>query len=145
MLTFMTAAVIGMHIGSVHVPASDHLQNVNPGLYVRAESGATVGFYRNSHGRHSVYAGWTFERGPFALTVGGITGYQRRDVVCTGDRLAKGFTRCWDGDSSGPIGPLVAPSVRLPEFAGLTPRLTFMPKLAAKGHAVFHLTIERPL
>jgi hypothetical protein len=137
------AQTVGLHIGSAHIPASDHLNNVNPGAYVRYDSGATAGFYRNSYKRLSVYAGWTWERGPFALTVGGITGYKRSDVPCTGDRLAKGYTHCWDGSRSTALSLLVAPSVALPDVFGITPRVTVLPKIESKGSTVIHLAVER--
>jgi hypothetical protein len=138
-----TAATYGLHVSTVHIPASDHLNNVNPGAYVRYDNGATAGFYRNSYKRLSVYAGWTWESGPFALTVGGITGYKRVDVPCTGDRLEAGFTRCWDGSSSSAISPLIAPSVVLPDVLGVTPRVTVLPKIESKGSTVIHLAVER--
>jgi len=44
----------------LHQRREDFCQ-VNPGLYYRASSGFTVGAYRNSFCRGTVYAGWTWE------------------------------------------------------------------------------------
>jgi hypothetical protein len=50
---------VGMHVGSAHFPDNGKVNNVNPGLYIRGESGAVFGFYRNSLRRTSVYAGYS--------------------------------------------------------------------------------------
>lgn len=143
-------AIIGLHTVSLHLPQEDYLNNVNPGIYVRAENGATAGVYRNSIGRASFYAGITFEYGPFALTLGGLTGYKikRESVPCNDEQKAAGWsTGCtFDfGNQKHSFGLLVAPSVRLPEVFGFTPRVTGLPKFTAKGHNVLHLTIEHGL
>ena len=145
MLT-LTALTIGLHIGSVHLPQADYLSDVNPGIYVRHDNGITAGVYRNSFNRMSVYGGYTFSHGPFDLTVGLISGYQYRPTPVACDPVTQpGWTDCWKdlGGTSSRIAPLVAPSVRLPALIGITPRLTFLPKLNAKGHNTFHLSVER--
>jgi len=84
-------AVIGAHLVSLHSNPSyitvvdvhgntlqtRQYETITPGAYVRLANGATFGAFRNSYGRGSAYAGYTFETadGRFALTVGGITGY----------------------------------------------------------------------
>lgn len=110
------AGTLGIHIGSQHFPSKDY-NNVNPGVYYIADDGATVGTYYNSERRQSVYAGWTFDSGPWRLQVGAITGYQGR------------------------VLPMVAPSVAL----GHGFRLTVLPKLERDGAAVAHITWETKL
>lgn len=109
-------ATFGVHIGSQHLPARDY-NNLNPGAYYIADNGATVGTYFNSERRQSVYAGWTFESGPWRVQVGAITGYQGR------------------------VLPMVAPSVSV----GHGFRLTVLPKIEKTGSAVLHLTWETKL
>ncbi len=108
------AWTIGLHLLTAH--AVPGYEAVTPGAYARHESGFTLGAYRNSIGRASAYAGWTFETEDrrFALTVGAVTGYERR---CRIDRFehAGGIAtvpRC-SGHTGGKVGPLLAPSVRL--------------------------------
>ena len=96
------AGTLGLHIGSQHFPAQQY-NNFNPGAYYIHDNGATVGTYYNSERRQSVYAGWTWDSGPWRLQVGAITGYERRAVL-----------------------PMVVPSVAL----GHGFRLTALPKVA---------------
>lgn len=136
------AATFGLHLASVHVPSRDYQRNVNPGLYVRLDSGITAGVYRNTLGRTTVYGGYTFEWGPFGLTLGAATGYQKHAVPVPCERAHYvGCTRI-DGVSNAVLVPMVAPSVRLPEVAGLTPRLSIIPGLAGSAN-VLHLSVER--
>lgn len=142
-------AVIGAHLLSLHSaptytapiegprfflsdPTTEEraYRSVTPGLYLRLANGATIGAYRNSHGRGSAYAGWTFqtEDGRWALTVGGVTGYP------------------------GPaIAPLVVPSLRLGLDAvgapGWSARIAVMPKPPRQdnGAAAIHFALERAL
>lgn len=144
--TLACADTIGVHLESVHVPHSADLHNFNPGVYWKGESGATVGAYHNSLGRWSVYGGWTIEqesgRGPFALTVGVVTGYRRKHDEWT----AGGQVQWWDSPGyGGVVAPLVSPSVRLPGVWGLTPRLSVVPGLGAGGLTVVHLSVERAI
>ncbi len=111
-----SASTLGLHIGSQHFPAKD-FNNANPGMYYIADSGATVGGYYNSERKLSLYAGYTYDYGPFRLQAGVITGYSR------------------------PVLPMVAPSVAL----GHGFRLTVLPKVARGGASVIHLTWETKL
>jgi len=77
------------------------------------KSGATVGAFRNSIGRNSGYAGWTWQAGPFGLTAGAITGYPRAKVL-----------------------PLLVPSYRL--ASGV--RISVVPN--PFGAAALHLSLE---
>ena len=115
--TLAHAGTLGVHIGSQHFPAQDY-NNFNPGAYYIHDNGATVGTYYNSERRQSVYAGWTWDSGPWRLQVGAITGYERRAVL-----------------------PLIAPSVAL----GYGFRLTALPKVERDGSAVIHLMWETKL
>ena len=111
------ADTLGFHIGSQHFPAKQY-NNFNPGAYYIHSSGATIGTYYNSERRQSVYAGWTWDYGPWRLQAGAITGYRRAAVL-----------------------PLIAPSVSL----GYGSRLTVLPKVERRGSAVVHLTWEMKL
>ena len=111
------AWALGLHIGSQHFPAQDY-NNFNPGAYYIHDNGATVGTYYNSERRQSVYAGWTWDSGPWRLQVGAITGYERRAVL-----------------------PMVVPSVAL----GHGFRLTVLPKVERNGSSVVHLMWETKL
>ena len=111
------ADTLGFHIGSQHFPAQ-HYNNANPGAYYIHDNGATVGTYYNSERRQSVYAGWTWDSGPWRLQVGAITGYERRAVL-----------------------PMVVPSVAL----GHGFRLAVLPKVERDGSAVIHLMWETKL
>ena len=55
----LTGIIIGMHIASVHSVGG--MNNHNPGIYIRTESGFSAGTYRNSYRRDTYYAGWTWE------------------------------------------------------------------------------------
>ena len=108
------ADTLGFHIGSQHFPAKQY-NNFNPGAYYIHSSGATIGTYYNSERHQSVYAGWTWDYGPWRLQAGAITGYRRAAVL-----------------------PLIAPSVSL----GYGFRLTVLPKVERGGASVIHLTWE---
>ena len=110
------AGTLGLHIGSQHYPAKD-FNNANPGVYYISDQGWTVGTYYNSERKQSVYAGKSWDFGPFRLQAGLITGYSR------------------------PVLPLVAPSVSL----GAGFRLTVLPKVERGGSSVIHLTWETKL
>lgn len=76
------AQVLGMHTASVHVPSYSWQSNENPGLYLRTQSGLTVGAYRNTLSRQTVYAGWTWPvAGPVDMTLAAATGYRVAPVV----------------------------------------------------------------
>ena len=111
------AGTLGLHIGSQHFPAQQY-NNANPGAYYIHDNGATVGTYYNSERRQSVYAGWTWDSGPWRLQVGAITGYERSAVL-----------------------PMIVPSVAL----GYGFRLTVLPKVERNGSSVIHLMYEMKL
>ncbi len=139
------AQTLGLHLGTAHssptytvtgpVLDRDTLQPIgmytqqrryesfNPGLYLRLDSGATAGFYRNSYGRWSTYAGWTWQTAGdrFALTVGAVTGYPTRSV-----------------------SPLIVPSVRFDLAGATSARLSLLPKTPGTAESTgLHLSLER--
>lgn len=61
---------LGLHLMSRHVPAEEGLNEINPGIYAKAENGLTLGIYKNSLRKKTLYFGETFEQGGFGLTVG---------------------------------------------------------------------------
>ncbi len=67
------AGTLGFHIGSWHDRGG--LNNVNPGIYYKTDGNFVVGTYRNSFKVQSSYLGYVIDEGPFALIVGGVTGY----------------------------------------------------------------------
>ena len=71
--------VIGLHLLSFH--AGPSMETITPGVYAIAPSGATLGYYRNSHRRPSAYAGWSWQGRHWALTAGAVTGYERAKVL----------------------------------------------------------------
>ncbi len=111
------AQTFGLHLVSGH--AHGGYNNVNPGVYVRLDNGATLGTFRNSHSRQSVYAGYTVEKSwngfSAALTVGGITGYKEASVMV-----------------------LAVPSVA---YSGV--RLGIIPRPMKGGSAALHLMVEK--
>lgn len=115
--TLAHAGTLGVHIGSQHFPAQ-HYNNFNPGAYYIHDNGATVGTYYNSERRQSVYAGWTWDSGPWRLQVGAITGYERRAVL-----------------------PMIVPSVEVGYGFGLA----VLPKVERDGSSVVHLMWETKL
>ena len=114
------ADTVGLHLVSVH--SRPGFQAANPGIYLKRDDGLTGGVLRNSYGRTSAYAGWTFETSDqrFAVTVGAITGYPARSVSL-----------------------LVAPSVRVALAPGWGARLALLPKPPIPGGAAaLHLSLE---
>lgn len=113
--------IIGLHLTTAHFGAAPglDLQDRNPGIYARTAAGLTIGAYRNSVGRNSVHAGWTWETADrrWALTAGVVSGYSR-----------------------GRVGPLLIPSVRLGAA-----RLSYLPKARRDGSHGVHLSVEREL
>lgn len=114
--------VVGVHLVSHHIPTRSDQNNLNLGAYVRTENGITLGAYRNTLSRTSVYAGLTLERGPFALTAGAVTGYRKDD-------RGRGF-------SKSALTPMLAPSVRWGSA-----RLSFIPGVGVSP-SVLHLSLE---
>lgn len=112
---------VGLHLASAHSKAGYETGTL--GVYVRRSDGLTAGVLRNSYGRLSMHAGWTFETGDrrFAITVGAITGYPAATVA-----------------------PLVVPSVRIPLASPWAARLSLLPKPPQHGSATaLHLSVER--
>lgn len=116
---------VGGHLATYHfnMEPEQSFKNLNPGLYVRTESGLTLGAYRNSLARRSAYAGWTFATRDdrFAVTVGGVTGYPG-----------------WS-----PVAPLLVPSVRQDLGGGWSARLAYLHKPNEHGATGLHLMLER--
>lgn len=92
MITCLTLA-IGMHIGTNHGPVPHRLHDFNPGLYVRCDQNVIGGFH-NSLGKPSLYA---VHLVPIAhgveLSIGGITGYQKRVAPLVALQFRTGKTR----------------------------------------------------
>lgn len=115
------AQTMGLHIASAHEHGG--FNGVNPGVYVRLDSGWTAGIYRNSMERTSVYAGFTLETGTrplsAAITLGCITGY------------------------NASVTPLVVPSVAY-HFGSNAVRVGFIPRPPGLGGAssALHLMVE---
>lgn len=120
-MSALASIVIGLHVTTAHFDAAPGatLQDRNPGVYVRADSGLTLGAYRNSIGRDSVHAGWTWETSDrrWALTAGVVSGYD----------LSR-------------VGPLLVPSVRLGPV-----RLSYLAKARRDGSQGVHLSLEKQL
>lgn len=111
------AATLGLHLGSVHVPARDY-NNVNPGVYYIADNGFTAGTYYNSIRNQSVYAGYTWDYGRFRLTAGVVTGYRYK------------------------VAPMLAPSIKL----GHGFSLLYLPRIGKLNDShVFHIIWEKRL
>ncbi len=115
----LAGLIIGAHIATAHFGAAPdtRLQDRNPGAYARLAGGATFGAYRNSIGRSSVYAGWTWTHGAFSVTAGGVTGYEGRRIQ-----------------------PLLVPSVAAGPI-----RLTYLPNSRRGGPQGLHLSVETKL
>jgi hypothetical protein len=107
----------GLHLATAH--ARGGYNDVNPGFYLRWNSGLTLGAYRNSERRNSAYVGWTFsdDQDRIALTVGAVTGYRGGTI------------------------PLVVPSVRIPIAHQVSARLSLLAP-PEKGTTAVHLSIE---
>lgn len=114
----MNTLILGLHLLTAH--SAPGYESQTPGIYVRHESGATAGLYRNSIGRNSAYAGWTFETEDkrYALTAGVVSGYQRKCVQSEPFKTPQSptgwgtLTAC-AGHTPGKIGPLLVPSVKI--------------------------------
>lgn len=128
MSDLITPIVIGLHLATAHFgqPANTQLQSATPGVYLRSAAGLTVGAYRNSHDKGSVYAAWTLstDDGRWSITAGAVTGYPRARVA-----------------------PLVVPSLRLPlgDNSGWAIRFAYLPKPHSDGAHGLHLSLERAL
>lgn len=99
--------LIGLQLVSAHYGSgADQLQWATPGIYAVHPSCFTASVYRNSEGRASVLAGWTWqsESRTWAITAGIVTGY-----------------------SMGGVLPIVVPSVRIPLGDSSAMRLSLIP------------------
>jgi len=72
--------VLGLHLLSAH-PGQTGMNNVNPGVYLVSPKGYTVGGYRNSEDRNSMYVGKSWQYGRFSVTAAAVTGYRRHGIV----------------------------------------------------------------
>ena len=136
--------IVGIHITSMHLPERENINNINPGIYYRDPSGFVLGTYLNSVRRQSVYLGYTAEMGIWAVTIGAVTGYQKKHDpnYCDKGKIDLPKAPCWSGYSSGAVTLMFAPSVRLPEIMGVTPRLTIIPSLGVNS-SVLHISLEK--
>lgn len=122
---------IGVHMGSVHLPAKDGQNNVNPGFYIRADAW-TVGAYHNTYRETTVYAARTLTTWRGLEVVAGVAyGYQFHTVA------GREY-----GASPGALAPMAgltyAPPVRL---FGAQPRIWVIPP-TPKNSGVVHLSME---
>jgi hypothetical protein len=124
----MNAWIVGIHMLSSHfgncyeMPDGCHrYEAVTPGIYAQAPSGLTFGAFRNSYGRSSAYAGWTWssDDGRWSFTTGLVTGYPERKVQL-----------------------LALPSMRVRLTDSTALRVSFVPKAESKSSPVLHLSAE---
>jgi hypothetical protein len=141
-----SAQTVGLHLVSGHTQGG--LNNTNPGIYARFDSGLTVGAYRNSFRRNSVYLGYTVETSPtdrlsVAVTAGAITGYQREEWCgrCLNGNIGTKSNPCFAGDG-GKVSPMLVPSIayRHGEYAA---RFGIIPDASRKSIRAVHLMVER--
>ena len=117
--------IIGLQLVSPHYGSgASELEWATPGIYARHPSGATASVYRNSQGRASVLAGWTWEFWDrrIGLTAGVVTGY-----------------------SMAPVLPVVIPSARFEIGSGWALRLSVIPPIkepAITGAVAVALEVE---
>lgn len=122
---------IGVHVGSQHLPAKPGQNNVNPGLYVRADSWM-VGAYHNTYRETTVYAARTVtEWRSIELVAGVAYGYQYHTVA----GVAYGASR---GAFTPMAGLTYAPDVKI---MGARPRIWLLPP-TPKNSGVLHLSLE---
>lgn len=112
-LLAIAAVSVGLHLGSVHVPAKDYQRNTNPGVFVMGDE-FVGGVYANSIGRTTVYGAYRHELGHgFSVAAGLGTGYQEKDGL--------GFSR-------GALAPVVALIYESPiRFLGASPVVFLVP------------------
>jgi hypothetical protein len=111
-----------VHVGSVH--SAPGYNNVNPGLGYARPDGRSVGVYRNSYRRTTVYAAQTYETRADRFTAGVVlgagTGYQKQGR--------------W------PVSPLIAGTASARVAPGTRVRLLYVPP-TGKAAAALHLTV----
>ena len=98
-------------------------------MYIRTDDGFTLGTYYNTLKRTSVYAGYTYEYGPFGIMGGAITGYEPKLINGLNYGQGKALT------------PIMAVSLRLPQFYGFAPMLMLVPPFESSP-AVLHVAFE---
>lgn len=113
-----------VHVGSWH--SKPGFCNFNPGIGYQADSGLTLGLYRNSECDASAYLGWTWwtsisENTRFSLTAGAATGYARASVI-----------------------PMLLPAVTY-HMQGFSIGIGFLPRVEKRGAAVAHLFLKTEL
>ena len=130
--------ILGLHLVSYHHDQRSFTNNTNPGVYVECD-GWTAGVYKNTLSRPTVYGGYTWRSGPFALTVGLASGYQKEygQRLCEPGVVDLPENRCFRGVADSPVMPIVVPSVSVGPA-----RVWFVPKIKSSSAAV-HLSIER--
>lgn len=143
------AVTLGVHLASVHMVKEGDQNNFNPGLYVKLDSGITLGAYHNTLRRTSVYLGWTGEHelgyGSVGVVVGIVNGYKQKvwyDSCNIDGRDA--FCRYYSGDSKKDVVPMAVVSYKFPQIgeSGISPRISYIPQ-AGKNGAVLHLSLEK--
>ena len=117
---------VGVHLASVH--SQPGYNNTNPGVYLQAGNGITLGTYRNSVRAQSSYLAYTLHSAPQAwagdarlsLSMGAVSGYR------------------------GPLlQPLLVPSMAWPVGRGSAVRLALIPKPPRDAAAAaLHLAVE---
>jgi len=147
-MSILEGVVLGIHLVSAHLPALNEQNNLNLGVSVRTESGLVVGVYKNTLGRTSVYAVKRLNLiGPLDIDLGLATGYQKKTEYfdCSQQTTNPDWTTCWrtPGVSNGYFIPVVSPSIRFSEVAGVVPRIHFVPSIFSGKSSVFHLSIEK--
>ncbi len=135
-----TTLALGVHLASYHASPLPYQNNINPGVYVECD-GWTTGVYRNTLRRTSVYAGYALRSGPFGLTLGAVSGYQKKPIPgpCRPGYydLPDNPCRVMYGISDRALAPMIAPSA---QYGGA--RIVYIPKLGGSTSAVFHLAYE---
>lgn len=149
------ALIIGLHIGSVHLPAKDGQNNANFGAYVASDEGS-VGCYRNTIKRTSCYLMAREPLGSVDLHYGVVSGYQKK---CTKDLYVIGHeefviqqgaaiikTRgaileereSCTGHTRGAISPAITFSVK----PSANTRVYYVPAIEKKGSHVISFALE---
>jgi len=121
-----TLAAIGLHLVSWH--SQEGYTGTNPGVYAKSECGVTVGAYRNSEARLTVYGAYTLDppKLPVWASVGVATGY--------GPQYGE----------ARPLTPVFIVGLKSPQFSGYRFRLGYIPKLGQMNNThVLHLMLEK--
>lgn len=122
----LALAAIGLHLVSWH--SHEGYSGVNPGVYVKSECGFTLGAFRNSERRLSVYGAYTYD--PPKLPVWASAG------IATGYGPQYGRPRGWT--------PVFIVGLKTPQYEGYRLRVGYIPKLGEFNNThVLHLMIEK--